>query len=73
MRPLRDTDTLLAALNESIAAPAGLVARVDAAGVLTGVTSRETVHGHAGSRHREAAKAAVAAVPVAEPAGDAAV
>ncbi|RYJ25866.1 L-proline glycine betaine ABC transport system permease protein ProV [Streptomyces sp. L-9-10] len=58
VRPLRDTDSLLAALNESIASPAGLIARVDADGVLTGVTSREAIHEHAGRRHQEAARAA---------------
>lgn len=56
VRPLRDTDTLLAAVNESIASPTGLVARVDADGVLTGVTSRETIHEYAGRRHQEAAR-----------------
>ncbi|MGS2589787.1 ABC transporter ATP-binding protein [Streptomyces hebeiensis] len=56
VRPLRDTDTLLAAVNESIASPTGLVARVDAEGVLTGVTSRETIHEYAGRRHQEAAR-----------------
>ncbi|MFJ2217577.1 ABC transporter ATP-binding protein [Streptomyces sp. NPDC101062] len=55
VRPLRDTDSLLAALNESIASPTGLIARVDAEGVLTGVTSREAIHEHAGRSHREAA------------------
>ncbi|MFE2038573.1 ABC transporter ATP-binding protein [Streptomyces scopuliridis] len=59
VRPLRDTDSLLAALNESIASPAGLIARVDPDGVLTGVTSREAIHEHAGRRHQEAARAAV--------------
>ncbi|MFJ4843330.1 ABC transporter ATP-binding protein [Streptomyces sp. NPDC088746] len=54
VRPLRDTDSLLSALNESIAAPSGLVARVDAEGVLTGVTSREDIHDHAGHVHSEA-------------------
>ncbi|WP_405985951.1 ABC transporter ATP-binding protein [Streptomyces sp. NBC_00872] len=58
VRPLRDTDSLLAALNESIASPTGLIVRVDAEGVLTGVTSRETIHEHAGRRHQEAARAA---------------
>ncbi|MFE4174711.1 ABC transporter ATP-binding protein [Streptomyces sp. NPDC056909] len=57
VRPLRDTDSLLAALNESIASPTGLIVRVDAEGVLTGVTSRETIHEHAGRRHQEAARA----------------
>ncbi|MEV4972863.1 ABC transporter ATP-binding protein [Streptomyces scopuliridis] len=68
VRPLRDTDTLLAALNESIASPAGLIARVDADGVLTGVTSREAIHEHAGRRHREAARAAVSLAETAPPA-----
>ncbi|MFE1960145.1 ABC transporter ATP-binding protein [Streptomyces sp. NPDC059479] len=58
VRPLRDTDSLLAALNESIASPTGLIVRVDAEGVLTGVTARETIHEHAGHRHQEAARAA---------------
>ncbi|MFG2650821.1 ABC transporter ATP-binding protein [Streptomyces sp. NPDC048436] len=52
VRPLRDTDSLLSALNESIGSPAGLVARVDAAGVLTGVSSRDDIHGVAGAAHR---------------------
>ncbi|MFJ7998450.1 ABC transporter ATP-binding protein [Streptomyces sp. NPDC096310] len=64
VRPLRDTDSLLAALNESIASPTGLIARVDTDGVLTGVTSREVIHEHAGRSHREAAEA-VSAVPAA--------
>ncbi|WP_046504351.1 ABC transporter ATP-binding protein [Streptomyces odonnellii] len=64
VRPLRDTDSLLAALNESIASPTGLIARVDAKGVLTGVTARETIHEHAGRSHREASKGtAEAAAP----------
>lgn len=56
--PLRDADSLLSALNESVAAPTGLVARVDADGVLTGVTSRDDVHTHAGRAHTEARVAA---------------
>ncbi|MEV7424947.1 MULTISPECIES: ABC transporter ATP-binding protein [unclassified Streptomyces] len=56
VRPLRDTDSLLAALNESIASPTGLIARVDGDGVLTGVTSREAIHEHAGRRHRQATR-----------------
>ncbi|MFF7655459.1 ABC transporter ATP-binding protein [Streptomyces sp. NPDC007983] len=56
VRPLRDTDTLLAALDESLASPAGLVARVDADGVLTGVTGRDRIHEHAGRRHAEAGR-----------------
>ncbi|MFF3752904.1 ABC transporter ATP-binding protein [Streptomyces sp. NPDC002018] len=63
VRPLRDTDSLLAALNESIASPTGLTVRVDAEGVLKGVTSRETIHEHAGRRHQEAARAALDAGP----------
>ncbi len=54
VRPLRDSDSLLSALNESIAAPSGLVARVDADGVLTGVTSREDIHTRAGQVHSAA-------------------
>ncbi|MGO4753683.1 ABC transporter ATP-binding protein, partial [Streptomyces sp. 2MCAF27] len=57
-RALRDGDSLLSALDESIASPAGLVARVDADGVLTGVTDRELIHEHAGRRHAAAARAA---------------
>ncbi|MGW6026355.1 ABC transporter ATP-binding protein [Streptomyces sp. NPDC055099] len=53
VRPLRDTDSLLSALNESIAAPSGLVARVDAEGTLTGVTSRDDIHEHAGTAHAQ--------------------
>ncbi|QLH27033.1 ABC transporter ATP-binding protein [Streptomyces sp. Rer75] len=56
VRPLRDTDSLLSALDESLASPAGLVARVDADGVLTGVTGRDRIHEHAGRRHAEAAR-----------------
>ncbi|WP_093810634.1 ABC transporter ATP-binding protein [Streptomyces sp. Ncost-T6T-1] len=58
VRPLRDSDSLLSALNESIAAPSGLVARVDADGVLTGVTSREDIHAHAGRVHSAASAVA---------------
>ncbi|MCA1269915.1 ABC transporter ATP-binding protein [Streptomyces rubiginosohelvolus] len=58
VRPLRDSDSLLSALNESIAAPSGLVARVDADGVLTGVTSREDIHAHAGRVHSAASTVA---------------
>jgi osmoprotectant transport system ATP-binding protein len=54
VRPLKDDDSLLAALNESIASPTGLVARVDAQGVLTGVSSRDDIHVHAGQAHSEA-------------------
>ncbi|MFF3355109.1 ABC transporter ATP-binding protein [Streptomyces sp. NPDC002917] len=66
VRPLRDTDSLLSALNESVASPAGLIARVDDTGVLTGVTAREAVHARAGDAHT----AAVAAPrPMTAPAG----
>ncbi|MEU0622055.1 ATP-binding cassette domain-containing protein [Streptomyces rubiginosohelvolus] len=58
VRPLRDSDSLLSALNESIAAPSGLVARIDADGVLTGVTSREDIHAHAGRVHSAASTVA---------------
>ncbi len=51
VRPLTDADSLLSALNVSVASPSGLVARVDAAGVLTGVTSREEIHTRAGAAH----------------------
>lgn len=54
VRPLRDGDSLLAALNESIASPNGLIARVDADGHLTGVSSRDDIHRHAGQAHTEA-------------------
>jgi osmoprotectant transport system ATP-binding protein len=54
VRPLRDTDSLLSALNESVASPAGLIARIDDAGVLTGVTAREAVHARAGAAHSAA-------------------
>ncbi|WP_406371294.1 ABC transporter ATP-binding protein [Streptomyces sp. NBC_01550] len=66
VRPLRDTDSLLSALNESVASPAGLIARVDDTGALTGVTAREAVHARAGDAHT----AAVAApLPATAPAG----
>ncbi|WP_262698976.1 MULTISPECIES: ABC transporter ATP-binding protein [Streptomyces] len=58
VRPLRDGDSLLTALDESLASPAGLVARVDADGVLTGVTGRDAIHEYAGQRHAEAGRAA---------------
>ncbi|MGW7236812.1 ABC transporter ATP-binding protein [Streptomyces sp. NPDC054804] len=54
LRPLEDGDSLLAALDESIASPTGLVARVDADGVLTGISSRDDIHAHAGQAHTEA-------------------
>ncbi|MFE2431001.1 ABC transporter ATP-binding protein [Streptomyces sp. NPDC059373] len=55
VRALRDTDSLLAALNESVASPAGAVARVDAAGALLGITTRERIHEHGSRSHAEAA------------------
>ncbi|MCG0287525.1 ABC transporter ATP-binding protein [Streptomyces sp. PSAA01] len=58
VRALRDGDSLLTALDESLASPAGLVARVDADGVLTGVTGRERIHEFAGRRHTKAGRAA---------------
>lgn len=54
VRPLKDGDSLLAALNESIASPTGLIARVDATGTLTGVSSRDDIHEQAGRAHTEA-------------------
>nr|WP_051338088.1 ABC transporter ATP-binding protein [Streptomyces flavidovirens] len=58
VRPLSDGDSLLSALNESVASPSGLVARVDAEGVLTGVTSREEIHDRAGTAHATATRPA---------------
>ncbi len=58
VRPLGDDDSLLSALNESIASPTGLIARVDADGVLTGVSSRDDIHKYAGQAHTEARVAA---------------
>ncbi len=58
VRPLKDDDSLLAALDESLASPTGLIARVDANGALTGVSSRDDVHTHAGQAHTEARTAA---------------
>ncbi|HET6859226.1 MAG TPA: ABC transporter ATP-binding protein [Streptomyces sp.] len=55
VRPLTDADSLLSALNESVTSPSGLVARIDAAGVLTGVTSRDEIHTRAGATHATAA------------------
>ncbi|MCX4511306.1 ABC transporter ATP-binding protein [Streptomyces sp. NBC_01619] len=57
VRALRDTDSLLAALDESVASPTGVVARVDADGVLTGVSSRDDIHDHAAAAHRAAGTA----------------
>ncbi|MER6381896.1 ATP-binding cassette domain-containing protein [Streptomyces sp. NPDC001250] len=58
VRPLTDADSLLSALNESVASPTGLIARVDADGVLTGVSSRDDIHEHAGRAHAEVRVAA---------------
>ncbi|WP_328871866.1 ATP-binding cassette domain-containing protein [Streptomyces sp. NBC_00287] len=58
VRPLKDSDSLLSALNESLSSPTGLIARVDADGVLTGVSSRDDIHEHAGRAHTEARVAA---------------
>ncbi|MGW2061265.1 hypothetical protein ACWCO9_11355, partial [Streptomyces sp. NPDC001937] len=66
VRPLRDTDSLLSALNESVASPAGLIARVDDTGVLTGVTAREAVHARAGDAHTAAVAAPLPATAPAE-------
>ncbi|WP_055721062.1 ABC transporter ATP-binding protein [Streptomyces niveiscabiei] len=60
VRPLRDNDSLLAALDESLASPTGLIARVDADGVLTGVSSREDIHDHAGHAHASAREGSAA-------------
>ncbi|MFJ2111766.1 MULTISPECIES: ABC transporter ATP-binding protein [unclassified Streptomyces] len=57
VRPLRDSDTLLAALNESIASPWGQIARVDADGAVTGVVPREVIHEWASRSHQDAATA----------------
>ncbi|MER5944861.1 ABC transporter ATP-binding protein [Streptomyces sp. NPDC001904] len=54
VRALRDSDSLLSALNEAVASPAGLVVRVDADGVVTGVSSRDDIHGRAGVAHAQA-------------------
>ncbi|MFJ9040512.1 ABC transporter ATP-binding protein [Streptomyces sp. NPDC102406] len=54
VRPLRDTDSLLSALNESVASPVGMVVRVDADGVFTGVSSRDDIHVGAGAAHASA-------------------
>ncbi|MEW2290825.1 ABC transporter ATP-binding protein [Streptomyces sp. NPDC047841] len=58
VRPLKDSDSLLAALNESVASPTGLIVRVDADGVLTGVSTRDDIHEHAGRAHTEVRVAA---------------
>ncbi|GAA3849932.1 MULTISPECIES: ABC transporter ATP-binding protein [Streptomyces] len=58
VRPLGDSDSLLSALNESVASPTGLIARVDADGELTGVTSRDDILEHANRAHAELGVAA---------------
>ncbi|MFE7975090.1 ABC transporter ATP-binding protein [Streptomyces shenzhenensis] len=63
VRALRDTDSLLSALNESIASPSGLVARVAADGAVTGVTSRELIHDHAGAAHAAVGPTPAVAAP----------
>ncbi|MFJ9410679.1 ABC transporter ATP-binding protein [Streptomyces sp. NPDC101393] len=68
VRPLRDGDSLLSALNEAVSSPAGAVARVDADGVLTGVTSRDAVHDRAGRSHAEAGRRAAPESPGGDPA-----
>ncbi|MER6910411.1 ABC transporter ATP-binding protein [Streptomyces sp. NPDC000594] len=67
VRPLRDTDSLLSALNESLGSPCGLVVRVDADGALTGVTSREEIHDRAGAAHASAARPSAARPSAAHP------
>ncbi|MFI7385934.1 ABC transporter ATP-binding protein [Streptomyces sp. NPDC049813] len=57
-RPLRDSDSLLSALNESVASPVGLVVRVDADGTLTGVSSRDDIHERSGAAHADALRGA---------------
>ncbi|WP_447039340.1 ABC transporter ATP-binding protein [Streptomyces sp. DSM 118878] len=61
VRPLRDTDSLLAALDESLSSPTGLVARVDAEGRLTGVSSREDIHGGAARERARSVRGPVGA------------
>ncbi|MFE1767439.1 ABC transporter ATP-binding protein [Streptomyces angustmyceticus] len=57
VRPLRDSDSLLSALNEAVSSPAAAVARVTEDGVLTGLTSRDAIHDRAGRSHAEAGRA----------------
>ncbi len=57
LRPLHDGDSLLAALDESVTSPARAVARVDAGGVLTGVTGHAALHEYAAQHHATAATA----------------
>ncbi|WP_407552513.1 ABC transporter ATP-binding protein [Streptomyces sp. Pv4-95] len=65
VRPLRDEDSLLSALNEAVSSPAAAVARVTSDGAFAGLTSREAVHDRAGRSHAEAGRAA-AKPPTAE-------
>ncbi|MEU6330621.1 ABC transporter ATP-binding protein [Streptomyces sp. NPDC047049] len=58
VRPLRDSDSLLSALNEAVSSPAAAVVRVSDDGVLTGLTSRDAIHDRAGRSHAEAGRAA---------------
>ncbi|MFD8549958.1 ABC transporter ATP-binding protein [Streptomyces sp. NPDC059649] len=69
VRPLRDTDSLLSALNEAVSSPARAVARVTADGVLTGVTSRDAIHDRAGRSHADATRTAGLATPARATAG----
>ncbi|WP_079123056.1 ABC transporter ATP-binding protein [Streptomyces abyssalis] len=57
LRPLRDEDSLLAALDESVSSPARAVARVDGDGVLSGVTGQAALHERAAVHHTAAATA----------------
>ncbi|WP_338699482.1 ABC transporter ATP-binding protein [Streptomyces sp. Q6] len=68
VRALRDGDSLLSALNESVASPVGLVARVDAEGVLTGVSSRDDIHQRAGAAHAAALSGVPSRVSAPDPA-----
>ncbi|HEV7627281.1 MAG TPA: ABC transporter ATP-binding protein, partial [Streptomyces sp.] len=61
LRPLRDEDSLLAALDESVTSPARAVARVDSGGALAGVTGRAALHEHAARHHAAAARTQAAA------------
>ncbi len=46
VRGLTDTDSLLSALNETVSSPTGMAVRVDAAGMLVGVSRDDVVHAH---------------------------
>ncbi|MFI1732001.1 ABC transporter ATP-binding protein [Streptomyces acidicola] len=61
-RALRDTDSLLSALNETIGSPSGCVVRVDADGTVTGVTAREEIHARATAAHAAAGAGAARTV-----------